>query len=126
MTTSQGPPTRSSLHHLLVGPSYCQQPGTDYWPCPLPPSPRKHAQHPGDKSQLTLKKETANIQTSMPKINSNTPQNTKGCSCLIITLQDYSLISLNSQKKKNVSKMKKLRNHSQLKEQENAPKAAKN
>jgi len=36
------------------------------------------------------------------------------------------LISLNSQKKKNISKMKKLRNHSQLKEQKNTPEAAKN
>ena len=33
------------------------------------------------------------------------------------------MASPNSQKKKNTSKMKKLRNHSQLKEQENSPKA---
>jgi len=33
------------------------------------------------------------------------------------------LASLNSQKKKNTSKMKKHRNHSQLKEQENSTKA---
>ena len=36
------------------------------------------------------------------------------------------MASLNSQKKKNISKMKKLRNHSQLKEQENSPKAVNN
>ena len=33
------------------------------------------------------------------------------------------MASPNSQKKKNTSKMKKHRNHSQLKEQENSPKA---
>ena len=49
------------------------------------------------------------------KINRN-PPNTKGHSCIEVALQDYSLASLNSQKKKNISKMKKLRNHSQLKE----------
>ena len=43
-----------------------------------------------------------------------------------VALQDYSLASLNSQKKKNISKMKKLRNHSQLMLQENSPKADKN
>ena len=36
------------------------------------------------------------------------------------------LVSLNSQKKKNINKMKTLRNHSQLKEQENSPEAANN
>ena len=36
------------------------------------------------------------------------------------------MASLNSQKKKNTSKMKKHRNHSQLKEQENSPKAVNN
>ena len=34
--------------------------------------------------------------------------------------------SLNSQKKKNTSKMKKRRNHSQLKQQENSPKVINN
>ena len=34
------------------------------------------------------------------------------------------MASPNSQKKKNTSKMKKLRNHSQLKEQEKSPEAA--
>ena len=34
------------------------------------------------------------------------------------------MFPLNSQNKKNISKMKKLRNHSHLKEQENSPKAA--
>ena len=43
-----------------------------------------------------------------------------------VALQDYSLASLNSQKKKNISKMKQLRNHSQLKQQTNSPKAANN
>lgn len=36
------------------------------------------------------------------------------------------MASPNSQKKKNTSKMKKHRNHSQLKEQENSPKAVNN
>ena len=36
------------------------------------------------------------------------------------------MASLNSQKKKNTRKMKKLRNHSQLKQQENSPKADNN
>ena len=36
------------------------------------------------------------------------------------------LVSLNSQKKKNISKMRKLRNYSQLKEQENSAEVAKN
>ena len=36
------------------------------------------------------------------------------------------MASPNSQKKKNTSKMKKLRNHSQLKQQENSPKAVNN
>ena len=39
-----------------------------------------------------------------------------------VVLQDYSLASPNSQKKKNTSKMKKFRHHSQVKEQ-NSPKA---
>ena len=39
---------------------------------------------------------------------------------------NYSLGSPDSQKKKNTSKMKKLRNHSQLKQQENSPKAVNN
>ena len=47
-------------------------------------------------------------------------------SCIEIALQDYSLASPNSQKKKNTGKMKKHRNHSQLKEQENSPKADNN
>ena len=36
------------------------------------------------------------------------------------------MASPNSQKKKNTSKMKKLRNHSQLKQQENSPKEVNN
>ena len=36
------------------------------------------------------------------------------------------MASLSSQKKKNISKMKKLRNHCQLKQQENTPEAANN
>ena len=36
------------------------------------------------------------------------------------------MASPNSQKKKNTSNMKKLRNHSQLKQQENSPKAVNN
>ena len=55
-----------------------QQPSTDCWPYPFPPSPWKHTQPPGDNSLLTPKKETANIQTPTPKINSNPPKNTKG------------------------------------------------
>ena len=60
----------------------------------------------------------------MPKINSNPPQKTKGLSCIEVAFQDYGLASLNSQKKKNISKMKKLRKHAQLKEQESSPEAA--
>ena len=59
----------------------------------------------------------ANIQPPTPKINGNPPQNTKGCSCIELSLQDHILASLNSQTKENISKMKKLRNHSQVKEQ---------
>ena len=54
------------------------------------------------------------------------PQNRKACSCIEIGPQDYSLASINSQKKKNISKVKKLRNHSQLNEQENSPEVANN
>lgn len=61
----------------------------------------------------------------MTKINSNPLQNTKGHSCIEIGLQDYSLAYLNSQKKKNISK-KKLKNHSQLKEQKKSPEGANN
>ena len=70
-----------------------------------------------------MKKETTNIQTPIPKINSKSPQNTKGYSCIEVASQDYSLASPNSQKKQNTRKMKKLRNRSHLKEQENSPKA---
>ena len=66
------------------------------------------------------------MQTPMQKINSNTPLNTKRCSCIEVAFQDFSLASLNSQKKKNISKMKELGNLSQLKEQENSPKAVNN
>ena len=62
----------------------------------------------------------------MPKIISNPPQNTKGSTCIEIALQDYSLLSLNSQKNKNIGKMNKLRKNSQIKEQENSPKATNN
>ena len=41
-------------------------------------------------------------------------------------MQDYSLASLNSQTKKNISKMKTLRNQSQLKEKRNSPKEVNN
>ena len=92
---------------LVLG---AQKPGTDSEPYPFPPTPWKHTQNLGDNSLLTLKKETANIQSPPPKINTKTTQNTKGCSCIEVALQDYSLASINSQKKKNISKMKKLRN----------------
>ena len=75
------------------------QQGTDYWPYPLPPSAQKHTQHPGDNSMLTPKKETTNIQIPMPKINSNPPPQ-NGLLLHEEALQDYSLSSLNSQKKK--------------------------
>ena len=114
----------SSRRSLLL--SRAQQPGTDYWPYPLPPSPWKHTQHLGDNSLLTPKKETANIQTPTPKINSKAPKEYKCYSCTEVTLQYYSLSSPNSQKKKNTSKMKKHRNHSQLKEEENSPKSDNN
>ena len=92
----------------------------------MPPSSWRYTQHPGDNSLLIPKKETANIQTPTQKINSNPPENTKGCPCIKVALQDYRLAFLNSQKKKNIRKMKKLRNHSQLKKQENSPEAANN
>ena len=62
---------------LQVSLSRAQQPGTDYYPYPLPPSPWKQTQYPGDNSCLTPKKETANIQVTRPKINS-TPLKYKG------------------------------------------------
>ena len=65
----------------------------------------------------------------MPKINSNLPpppQNAKGHSCIEIALQDYNFVFLNSHKNKNISNMKKLSNHSLLKEQETSPEAVKN
>ena len=40
--------------------------------------------------------------------------------------QDYSLSSLNSQKKKKKSKMMRCRNHPQLKKQENSPEVVNN
>ena len=50
----------------------------------------------------------------------------QGCCHIKIALQDYSgsLFLLNSQSKRNISKMKKQRNNSQLKEQENSPEGA--
>ena len=76
-----------------------QQPGTDYQHYSLPPSPWKNTQHPGDKSLLTPKKETANIQTPMPKTNSNSPQNKNGGgACIEVALQQYSLASLEKEK----------------------------
>ena len=62
----------------------------------------------------------------MPKINSNPPQNTNRGSCIEVALTDHTLASLNSQKKKNISKIKKHRNHSQLKKQDNSPEAPNN
>ena len=62
----------------------------------------------------------------MPKVSSNPPQNTDRCSCIKVAPQDYTLTSLNSQKKKNIRKMKKLRNNSQLKEQEKSSEVANN
>ena len=91
----------------------------------MPPSPWKHTQHPGDNSLLTPKKETANIQTPTPKINSNPPQNTKGHSCIEIAFQiQFGFPELTEKEKK--SEMQKLRNHSQLKEQENSSQTANN
>ena len=122
---SQRPATTSGLNHLLQSLLLlrAQWPGTDCWPYPLPPSPWKNTEHPGNNNLLTPKKETANNQTPTPKINSNPNKNTKGDSCIEVALQGYSLASPNSQKKKNTSKMKKLRNLSQLNQQENSPKA---
>ena len=45
---------------------------------PLPPSPWKHTEHPRNNILLTSKKETANIETLIPKINSNPPKKYKG------------------------------------------------
>ena len=54
------------------------------------------------------------------------PTKYKGAHLHRSSLIRLSLASKNSQKKKNTSKMKKHRNHSQLKEQENSPKAVNN
>ena len=54
------------------------------------------------------------------------PWEASDCHSMPPTVPNYSLASSNSQKKKNTSKMKKLRNHSQLKQQENSLKAVKN
>ena len=80
---SQGPATRSSLHHLPVDPCYCQGPSN----LALAASPA-HCLHlsgstctpyQGDNSLHTLRKETPSIKTLMPKINSKASQATQGC-----------------------------------------------
>ena len=91
ITTSQGPtnqdqPAPPSCRSLLL--SRGQQLGSNYQLCTLLPSPWKHTQR--DNSLLTPKKETANIQTPKPKINSNSPQNKKGHVSIELALQDYS------------------------------------
>ena len=67
----------STKHHPLPSlpcgfslQSKAQQPGTDYRPCPLPPSPWKHMQaiyqhnhYQGDNSLYAPREETASIQT---------------------------------------------------------------
>ena len=52
----------------------------------------------------------------------------QGCSCILIILQDYSreVFLLNSQNERHISKMKKQRNHYQLKEQENSSEGTNN
>ena len=61
----------------------------------------------------------------MSKINCNPSQDTKGCSCIEVALQDYSSASLNMQKKKSISKMRMVKNNYKLKEQ-NSPESANN
>ena len=83
--TSQGPATRSSLCHLPCGSLLllmAQQPGTCYQSCPLPPSPRKHVQHPIKGIRACTHQErgqqTSEKAALMPKINSKPSQNTQG------------------------------------------------
>ena len=109
---SQGHATRNSLHHLPAGPCYCQEPRNQALT-----TSRTHCfllcGNILDTLGITACSHgRAKIQPPTPKINSNIPQNTKGHICIEIALQYYSLVSLNSQEKKNISKMKKLRNHS--------------
>ena len=75
---------------------------------------------------LTPKKETANIQTPTSEINSKPPKIQSGILAYKYPYKTIVLASPNSEKKKNTSKMKKHRNHSQLKQQENSPKAVNN
>ena len=114
------PPSCRSLLLLRT-----QWEGIVCWTYPLPPSPWKHTEHPRNNSLFIPKKETA-IQTPTPKSNRNPSKNTKGCIGLEVALQDYSWAPPNSQKKKNRGKIKKLRNHYQLKQQDNSPKAVNN
>ena len=73
-----------------------------------------------------MKKEIAKIQIPTPKINSNPPKIQSGILAYKYPYKTIVLASPNSEKKKNTSKMKKHRNHSQLKQQENSPKAVNN
>ena len=117
------PPFRSFFQVLqFLQVPRAQEVGTDYYLCPYPPSSWKHTWHPiKGITECSHQRKAANVQTPKPKINSNLPQNTEWGSCIDVAHQDYSLVSLNSLTEKTISKIKKLRNHSQLKEQENSP-----
>ena len=103
---------------------------------PLPPSSWKqmqalhqHTPYQGGKNLHTLRKEPSSIQTkNSPHAKTKTAfTNYPGVlSCINSPSSVQELFSLNSQNKKNISKMKKLRNHFQLKEQENSSEGVNN
>ena len=129
ITISQGPAKRSSLCHLPAGPCCCWEPNNqaltaDPIHCLL--LPENTLRILGITACSHWRKRQQIFKHPYQKQIVTPPKNTKGYSCIEVALQDYSLASPNPQKKKNTSKMKKLRNHSQLKEQEYSPKAVNN
>ena len=94
ITASQGPATRSNLRHLPSGPWCFWEPNDQA--LTLGPThclllPENTLSILGITAYSHQEKETANIQTPTPKINSNQPQNTKGYSYAEVTLEVYSL-----------------------------------
>ena len=107
------------LPHGSLPMSRVLQPGTGYWPCLLPPSSWKqmqalhlHTSYKGDNSLNTLR------QTSKSKVALRPKKQKALTSYPGVLLHVNSplglreLFSLNTQNKKNINKMKKLRNHS--------------